>query len=44
MKPPEEDILIINDDTAPPSRPSAVPQFRPQPRPRPADDDILIIE
>jgi ubiquitin-protein ligase len=42
VKPPEEDILIINDDT--PARPSVAPQFRPQPRPRPADDDILIIE
>lgn len=42
VKPPEEDILIINDDT-PPARPSG-PAFRPQPRPRPADDDILIIE
>jgi ubiquitin-protein ligase len=42
VKPPEEDILIINDDTPP--RPPAAPQFRPQPRPRPADDDILIIE
>jgi ubiquitin-protein ligase len=41
VKPPEEDILIINDDT--PARPPA-PAFRPQPRPRPADDDILIIE
>ena len=41
VKPPEEDILIINDDT--PARPAA-PQFRPQPRPRSADDDILIIE
>ena len=41
VKPPEEDILIINDDT--PARPPA-PVFRPQPRPRPADDDILIIE
>jgi len=41
VKPPEEDILIISDDT--PARPAA-PQFRPQPRPRPADDDILIIE
>lgn len=41
VKPPEEDILIINDDT--PARPAA-PQFRPQPRPRPADDDVLIIE
>jgi ubiquitin-protein ligase len=41
VKPPEEDILIINDD--PPARPAA-PVFRPQPRPRPADDDILIIE
>ena len=41
VKPPEEDILIIEDDT--PSRP-VTPQFRPQPRPRPADDDILIIE
>jgi len=42
VKPPEEDILIINDDTPP--RPPAAPQFRPQPRPRSADDDILIIE
>jgi hypothetical protein len=41
VKPPEEDILIINDDT--PVRPSN-PTFRPQPRPRPPDDDILIIE
>jgi hypothetical protein len=41
VKPPEEDILIINDDT--PARPAAAPQFRPQPRPRP-DEDILIIE
>ncbi|MBI3857491.1 MAG: hypothetical protein HY293_17560 [Planctomycetes bacterium] len=40
VKPPEEDILIITDDA--PARPS--PQFRPQPRPRAADDDILIIE
>jgi ubiquitin-protein ligase len=46
VKPPEEDILIINDDTPavpPPPRPAA-PVFRPQPRPRPADDDVLIIE
>ncbi len=42
VKPPEEDILIISDDT--PARPPVTPQFRPQPRPRPADDDILIIE
>jgi len=42
VKPPEDDILIINDDT--PARPAAGPQFRPQPRPRSADDDILIIE
>jgi hypothetical protein len=42
VKPPEEDILIINDD--PPPVRSAAPQFRPQPRPRAADDDILIIE
>lgn len=41
VKPPEEDILIITDDA--PVRPAG-PQFRPQPRPRPADDDILIIE
>ena len=41
VKPPEEDILIINDDT--PARPAA-PAFRPQPRPRPSDDDLLIIE
>ena len=47
VKPPEEDILIINDDTTPaslpPPRPPA-PAFRPQPRPHAADDDILIIE
>jgi ubiquitin-protein ligase len=46
VRPPEEDILIINDDTPAvpsPSRPAA-PTFRPQPRPRAADDDILIIE
>lgn len=41
VKPPEEDILIITDDA--PARPAG-PGFRPQPRPRPADDDILIIE
>lgn len=41
VKPPEEDILIITDDA--PARPAG-PAFRPQPRPRPADDDILIIE
>jgi ubiquitin-protein ligase len=45
VKPPEEDILIINDDTPPrPPVPAPAPAFRPQPRPRPADDDILIIE
>jgi ubiquitin-protein ligase len=43
VKPPEEDILIITDSTTPPPRPSS-PAFRPQPRPRAADDDILIIE
>jgi hypothetical protein len=44
VKPPEEDILIINDDSpAVPARPAA-PSVRPQPRPRPSDDDILIIE
>jgi ubiquitin-protein ligase len=46
VRPPEEDILIINDDTpavASPPRPAA-PVFRPQPRPRAADDDVLIIE
>src|SRR5262245_5063768 len=42
VKPPEEDILIINDDSPTPVRPAA-PSVRPQPRPRP-DDDILIIE
>ncbi|HZE97900.1 MAG TPA: ubiquitin-conjugating enzyme E2 [Planctomycetota bacterium] len=41
VKPPEEDILIITDETAPPARMAA--PFRPQPRPRP-DDDVLIIE
>ncbi|HUR37972.1 MAG TPA: ubiquitin-conjugating enzyme E2 [Planctomycetota bacterium] len=45
VKPPEEDILIINDDTTPASLPPPrPPAFRPQPRPRAADDDILIIE
>ncbi len=46
VKPPEEDILIINDDTpaVPPPPRTAPPTFRPQPRPRPADDDVLIIE
>jgi hypothetical protein len=43
VKPPEEDILIINDDSPAPARPAA-PSLRPQPRPRPADDDVLIIE
>ena len=43
VKPPEEDILIINDDSPAPPRPAA-PSLRPQPRPRPADDDVLIIE
>jgi ubiquitin-protein ligase len=43
VRPPEEDILIIDDNTTPPPRPSS-PAFRPQPEPRPADDDILIIE
>ncbi|HVR85294.1 MAG TPA: ubiquitin-conjugating enzyme E2 [Planctomycetota bacterium] len=43
VQPPEEDILIIDDTTTPPPRPSS-PAFRPQPRPRSADDDILIIE
>jgi ubiquitin-protein ligase len=41
VRPVEEDILIINDD---PPAPPLSPSFRPQPRPRPADDDILIIE
>ena len=44
VRPPEEDILIINDDTTPASLPQRAPAFRPQPRPRAADDDILIIE
>jgi ubiquitin-protein ligase len=43
VRPPEEDILIIDDSTTPPPRPST-PAFRPQPRPRSSDDDILIIE
>jgi ubiquitin-protein ligase len=42
VKPPEEDILIITDTTTPPPQPSSA-GFRPQPRPRP-DDDVLIIE
>jgi len=41
VKPPEEDILIIDDNTPAPSRSSS--PFRGQPRPRP-DDDVLIIE
>jgi len=44
VRPQEEDILIINDDTTPGSLPPPAPAFRPQPRPRAADDDILIIE
>lgn len=45
VKPPEEDILIINEDTVVPAAPPrpAPPAFRPLPRPRP-DDDVLIIE
>jgi ubiquitin-protein ligase len=38
-KPPEEDILIIDDESPAPPRPA------PRPRPaRPADDDILVIQ
>jgi ubiquitin-protein ligase len=47
VKPPEEDILIIDDATPTPPSPRPVfaprPQARPQPA-RPADDDIVIIE
>lgn len=41
VKPPEEDILIIDDNTPSPPRPTS--PYRAQPRPRP-DDDVLIIE
>ena len=41
VKPPEEDILII-DDATPAPRPAA-PPTRPRPA-RPADDDILVIQ
>lgn len=48
VKPPEEDILVIDDATpAPPAPGPARAPLRPPVRPhpaRPADDDILIIE
>lgn len=46
VKPPEEDILIINEDTVVPPQPvrPAAPTFRPQPRPLSGDDDVMIIE
>ncbi len=48
VRPPEEDILIIDDSTPTPSVPEpARPAWRPAPRarpPAPADDDIIIIE
>src|SRR5688572_30593800 len=48
VRPPEEDILIIDDSTpSPPVRTSprpAVPPAPPRPRPARPDDDVLIIE
>lgn len=48
VKPPEEDILIIDDSSpSPPASPARPATYRPQPRPqpaRPSDDDILIIQ
>ena len=50
VRPPEEDILIIDDSTPTPNPAprSAAPRpaipSRPPSRPRPADDDIVIIE
>lgn len=46
VRPPEEDVMIIDDSTPVPppvSRPAARPQPRPQPA-RPPEDDVLIIE
>jgi len=44
VKPPEEDVLIIDDETPVPPGPSAArPGVPPRPA-RPANDDILIIE
>jgi ubiquitin-protein ligase len=44
VRPPEEDILIIDDTTPTPPAPSpARPAVGPRPA-RPADDDVLIIE
>jgi ubiquitin-protein ligase len=46
-RPPEEDILIIDDSTPTAAAPRAAFSPRPRPRPRPAhpaDDDIVIIE
>lgn len=42
VKPPEEDILIIDESSPLPGILPPRPVFRP--RPRPADDDILVIE
>ncbi len=43
--PPQEDVLVINDETPEPPPLRAVPRPPPQAAPRrPADDDVLIIE
>jgi ubiquitin-protein ligase len=45
VKPPEEDVLIIDDSTpAPPPAPRPAPRPSPRPTPRRPDDDVLIIE
>ena len=46
VKPPEEDILIIDDSTPSPPVPPrpAAPRPAPRPSPRPPDDDVLIIQ
>jgi ubiquitin-protein ligase len=44
VKPPEEDILIIDDATPEPSPPARAVSRPRAPSPRAADDDILIIE
>jgi hypothetical protein len=42
VKPPEEDILVIDDAT--PTPPSPARQAAPRVQPRSGDDDILIIQ
>lgn len=45
VKPPEEDVLIIDDSTpSPPPAPRPAPRPSPRPTPRRPDDDVLIIE